>query len=170
MVTMLFTLLAATALATNTTPAPDPALKAMQQLPALEGKWAGEGWIRMGPGEPTPFVGEEKVEMRLDGRVMIIEGRHLTPDRKNVVHHALAFVSWDEAAKEYRFQSYVTNRGGGDHRGYMQDGAFVWENQTPGGTVRFVITVKDDTWHEVGQMQRGEKWYPMFEMTLKRVK
>ena len=165
MIALLLILIAATA-----TPAPDPALNAMQQLPALEGKWEGAGWIRMGPGEPVKFVGEETVERRLGGRVMIIEGRHLSPDRSQVVHHAFAVLTWDEEAKQYRFQSYVTNRGGGDHRGYMRDGAFVWENKSASGLVRFVITVKDDTWHEVGHIQRGDQWYPMFEMTLKRTK
>lgn len=151
-------------------PVLDPAQKAMQQLPALEGRWEGEGWIRMGPGEPTKFVGEEVVERRVDGRVMLIEGRHFLPDRSRVVHHAFAVVTWDEKAKLYRFRSEVAGRGGGDHKGYMKDGAFVWENDSPSGLVRFVITVEGDTWHEVGQIQRDGRWYPMFEMTLKRVK
>ena len=165
MLALLMTLLAATA----TPPAPDPALEAMKQLPALEGRWEGEGWIRMGPGEPTKFVGEEIVESRLDRRVMLIEGRHFLPDRSQVVHHAFAVVTWDEEAKQYRFRSQVANRGGGDHRGYMKDGAFVWENDSPSGLIRFVISVEGDTWHEVGHIRRNDRWYPMFEMTLKRV-
>lgn len=155
--------------AATSAPAVDPALTAMQQLPVLDGRWEGEGWIRMGPGEPTKFVGEEFVERRLDGHVMVIEGRHLLPDRSQVVHHALAFVTWDATAKQYRFRSHVAGRGSGDHKGYMENGAFVWENESASGLVRFRITVKDDTWHEVGHVQRGDKWYPMFEMTLKRV-
>lgn len=165
MLTLLLTLITATA----TTTAADPALEAMQKLPALEGRWKGSGWIRTGPGEPSRFVGEETVETRLDGRVLVIEGRHLTPDESEVVHHAFATITWDEDAKDYRFVSFVSNRGDGDHRGYMEDGAFVWENDSPSGRIRFVITVEDDVWHETGQIQRGERWYPMFEMTLQRV-
>lgn len=164
MLTFLLTILAAAA-----TPAADPALEAMKRLPALEGRWEGEGWIRMGRGEPTKFVGQERVELRLDGRVMIIEGRHLLPDRSQVVHHALAVVTWDEDAKQYRFRSQVANSGAGDHRGYMEDGAFVWENDSPSGLIRFVIRVDGDRWHEVGHIRRNDRWYPMFEMTLHRV-
>lgn len=165
MIALLFTFLAATA----APPTSDPALEAMKQLPALEGRWEGEGWIRMGQGEPTKFVGEEIVERRLDGRVMLIEGRHFLPDRSEVVHHAFAVVTWDNDAKQYRFSSQVANRGGGDYKGYMKDGAFVWEIDGASGLVRFVITVDGDTWHEVGHIQRNDRWYPMFEMTLKRV-
>lgn len=167
---LMMILAAALASSASDVAVPDAALEAMRKLPALEGRWSGEGWIRTGPGEPTKFVGEEVVESRLDRRVLIIEGRHHLPDRSRMVHHALAVVTWDDAAKEYRFRSQVVGGGAGDHRGYMKDGAFVWENASKSGLIRFEIRVDGDTWHEVGHIERGGRWYPMFEMTLHRVK
>ena len=149
----------------------DPAVDAMKALPRLEGRWEGEGWMRMGPGEPMRFVGEETVESRLDGRLLVVEGLHRTPDRAKVVHHAFGVFSWDDAAKAYRFTTYVANRGGGDHQARLEGDALVWDLASPDGMKRrFTITVKDDQWKEVGHVQRGEEWLQFFEMTLKRVK
>lgn len=149
----------------------DPAIDAMKALPRLEGRWAGEGWMRMGPGEPVRFVGEETVESRLDGRLLVVEGLHRTPDRSKVVHHAFGVFSWDEAQKAYRFTTYVANRGGGEHAARLEDGALVWDLASPDGMKRrFTITVTNDEWKEVGHVLRGEQWLQFFEMTLKRVK
>lgn len=102
----------------------DPAIDAMKALPRLEGRW-GEGWMRMGPGEPVRFVGEETVEVRLDGRLLVVEGLHRTPDRSKIVHHAFGVFSWDESRKAYRFTTYVVNRGGGDYSARMEGDALV---------------------------------------------
>lgn len=151
-------------------PAVDPAIDAMRALPKLEGRWAGEGWMRMGPGEPMRFVGEETVESRLDGRLLVVEGLHRTPDRSKVVHHAFGVFSWDERAKHYRFNTYVANRGGGEHAARLVENALVWDLAGEGPKRRFTITVTNDEWKEVGHVQRGEEWLQFFEMTLKRVK
>jgi hypothetical protein len=148
----------------------DPAIDAMKALPRIEGRWAGEGWMRMGPGEPMRFVGEETVEARLDGRLLVVEGLHRTPDRSKVVHHAFGVFSWDENAKNYRFTTYVANRGGGEHVARMEGNALVWDLAGEGPKRRFTITVENDQWKEVGHVQLGDKWVQFFEMTLSRVK
>lgn len=148
---------------------PDGRHEAMKALPALAGHWKGEGWIRQGPGEPAPFVGEEWVEPKLDGRILAIEGKHWTPDRSKVVHHAFAVLSYDPETKDYRFQTHVANGGGGDHTGLLEDGAFVWKMNSPGGPVRFTIRIEGDRWHEIGKIERNGQWYQFFEMTLQRV-
>lgn len=148
----------------------DPALDAMNALPRLEGRWEGAGWMRMGPGEPVRFVGEERVESRLDGRLLVVEGIHRTPDGSKIVHHAFGVFSWDEKAKGYRFNTYVANRGGGDHVARLEGGALVWDLAGEGPKRRFTITVENDQWKEVGHLQRDDEWLQFFEMTLKRVK
>ena len=157
--------------AARATEIPDPTIAAMKVLPPLEGRWEGAGWIRMGPGDPVRFIGEERVESRLDGRLLVVEGLHRTPDRSKVVHHAFGVFSWDESAKRYRFDTYVANRGGGDHHARMEGSALVWEFGAGNGPKRrFTITVENDQWKEVGHVQRGDDWVQFFEMTLNRMK
>jgi hypothetical protein len=147
----------------------DPVLAAMKAVPALAGRWEGGGTIRQGPGEPVRFVGEETVETRLDGRVMLVEGRHWTPDRSRVVHHAFAVLSYDSEAKAYRFRTHLVGRPGGDFPAFLEGGALIWEIPGPAGKTRFTIRVEGDRWHEVGTIERDGKTLQFFEMELRRV-
>lgn len=146
----------------------DPVLAAMKSLPPLAGTWEGGGWIRQGPGEPVRFVGEETVETRLDGRVVVIDGKHWTPDRSQVVHHAFAVLSHDPETKAYRFRTHLANRPGGDFPAYLENGALIWEMLSPAGKTRFTIRIEGDRWHEVGHIERDGKVHQFFEMELKR--
>ena len=150
--------------------AADPGLAAMLALPALPGRWEGGGWIRQGPGEPQRFVGEETVEARLDGRVILVEGRHWTPDRSQVVHHAFAVLAWDDATQGYRFRTHLATGRGGDYAAFLENGALVWEMPSPNGRVRFTIRIEGDRWHEIGTIEREGKPQQFFEMELRRVK
>lgn len=147
----------------------DPAIDAMKALPRLEGRWEGEGWMKMGPGEPARFVGEERVESRLDGRLLVVEGLHKTPDRSKIVHHAFGVFSWDAQAKNYRFDTWVANRGDGAYTARMDGDALIWEMSAEGPPRRFTITVENDQWKEVGHVRINDQWLQFFEMTLKRV-
>lgn len=153
---------------------PDPVLDAMEEVAAMAGEWEGEGWMRMGPGEPATFHSRETVESRLGGRALLIEGLHhaRTDDggRGPAVHHALALLTWNTGAGEYDFRTYVAHRGAGDFTGRMEDGAFVWGGETPRGQMRYTIRIEGDTWDETGELsQDGETWTPFFGMKLKRV-
>lgn len=147
----------------------DAGLEAMKALPPLAGRWEGGGWIRQGPGEPERFVGEEQVEPRLDGRVLVIEGKHWSPDRSRVVHHAFAVLSADPGKQGYKFQTHLANGRGGDYSGHMDNGAFVWEMNSPGGRIRYVIRIEGERWLEIGEFERDGKWHQFLEMDLKRV-
>ena len=76
-------------------PAPDTAKfrEAMKPFLPAVGKWRGEGWMQMGPGEPQRTVSEERVESRLEGLVLVIEGLHHARNADGsagrVVHNAL---------------------------------------------------------------------------------
>ena len=145
----------------------DAALAAMEGVPDLVGTWEGEGWIRMGPGDPHRFVGREIVESRLGGRVLLVEGEHWSPDRSQRVHHAFGVLAHDEDAGGLRFRTMVTGRGSGDHAARVEDGALVWEmaDERPR---RFVIRVENDQWIETGEVQIDGKWRKFFEMKLDR--
>lgn len=150
----------------------DARLDAMQvaPIPDLVGRWEGSGWIRRGPGEPIPFVGQETVEARLGGRVLIVEGKHFTPDRSQVVHHALATLSFDAKSEAYTFDTWLVGDDGGPHPARIEGGALIWERVNPQYPARFTIRVEDDTWKEIGEIQWEGTWRKFFEMNLKRIK
>lgn len=150
----------------------DAGLAAMRAIEFFEGRWEGEGWARMGPGEPQPFRSSEVVESRLDGRVLIVEGLHHHKDSGEVVHHALATISWDPGTEKYSFRSHLANGRSGDHEAELVDGKFVWGMEIPNrGRIRYTIEIEDDRWHEVGEFTGdGEQWHQTFQMDLVRVK
>jgi hypothetical protein len=147
----------------------DTGLEAMKALPPLAGRWEGGGWIRQGAGEPVRFVGEEHVEPRLDGRILVIEGKHWSPDRSRVVHHAFAVLSYDPAKQGYRFQTHLANGRGGDFSGHLENGAFIWGMDSPNGRIRYVIRIEGERWHEIGEIEREGKWHQFIEMDFRRV-
>jgi hypothetical protein len=110
------------------------------------------------------------VESRLDGRVLIIEGRHLAGVGEEVAHHALAVVSYDPEAAVYRFRSHLATGRSGDFTGRFDGGAFVWGFTNERGQVRYTIRFDAERWHEVGEFSAdGATWSQFFEMELKRV-
>ncbi len=151
--------------AADSTPA---AADRMAFFAPMLGVWEGAGWTRQGPGETAKFVGQETVTSHLDGRLVAIEGKHWDESRTRVVHSAFATISWDPGASQYLFHSVLADGRAGDYRGAVRDAAFVWELTTPGGTVRYTISISGDRWHETGEMDRGGQLVRVFEMTLAR--
>jgi hypothetical protein len=149
--------------------------EAMQPFLPAVGKWRGESWMQMGPGEPQRVVGEETVTMRLDGLVLDIEGLHRAklPDGSagRVVHHALAIVAPDPAGG-YRFSTFLADGRAADARGNWESGKFVWSPPSPPGRqMRYVIDwTVTDRWSEIGETSTdGTTWTKFFEMNLTRV-
>lgn len=157
-------------------PAPDAVRlrEAMKPFLPAVGKWRGEGWMQMGPGEPQRAVSEETVEMRLDGLVLVVEGLHHAKladgTAGKVVHHALAIASADPAGG-FRFSTFLADGRAADARGNWENGKFVWAPPAPPGRqIRYIIdwTVAD-RWSEIGEMSTdGTTWTKFFEMNLSR--
>ena len=101
-------------------PAPDAVRlrEAMKPFLPAVGKWRGEGWMQMGPGEPQRAVSEETVEMRLDGLVLVVEGLHHAKladgAAGKVVHHALAIVGTGNLDRSRRGREIVVDLAGGE--------------------------------------------------------
>ena len=168
--TLVLLLLTAVAPALAEEEAADPGLEAMQAISFFAGEWEGEGWMRRGPGEPVEFRGSEKVESRLGGRVLIIEGLHQAKESDEVVHHALATVSWDPEAGHYRFRSHLEDGRAGDYTGRLEDGAFIWGFAVPRGEIRYTIRIADGHWSEIGEFSAdGTQWSQVFGMELDQV-
>ncbi|HLM98552.1 MAG TPA: hypothetical protein VK335_04685 [Bryobacteraceae bacterium] len=83
----------------------DAQREAMRKLSFLAGHWSGSVTVVRGPGEPLHLTQMEDVEYKLDGLVLLIEGKSTSADGK-VAFSALATVSYDDASHTYRFRAY----------------------------------------------------------------
>jgi hypothetical protein len=154
-----------------------PVPSAMERLDFLLGDWEGAGWMEYAPGQRGEFRGTERVERRMGGRVVVIEGSFtawMGPDLGDrPVHQALGIVSWDAAAQRFAFRTYTAAGSGGDAKNVEVDGdGMVWGYDDPNfGEVRFTIALTPDgRWHEVGHVSQdgGADWRQVLELTLVR--
>jgi len=83
--------------------------QAMQKLAFLAGHWSGRITVVRGPGEPLKATQTEDVQYKLDGLVLLIEGKSTDADGK-VIFSALATVSYEDASKAYHFRAYNEGR------------------------------------------------------------
>ena len=79
--------------------------EAMRKLSFLAGHWSGPVTIVRGPGEALHLTQTEDVEYKLDGLVLLIEGKSTSADGK-VLFSALATIAYDDASHTYRFRAY----------------------------------------------------------------
>jgi hypothetical protein len=79
--------------------------EAMRKLNFLVGRWTGPVTVVRGPGEPLHLTQTEDVESRLDGLVLLIDGKSAGADG-SPLFQALATIGFDEATHTYRFRAY----------------------------------------------------------------
>jgi hypothetical protein len=141
---------------------------ALARLAALDGTWRGEAWTLLPNGEKHTITQTERVGPFLDGAVRVIEGRGFDAAGQ-VVFNAFAIASFDPDRRAYSLRSYAQGRSGDFTLTPTADG-FTWEIPAGPATIRYTATVKDGTWHEVGDRIVGTGAPVRFmEMTLKRV-
>ena len=83
----------------------DAQREAMRKLSFLAGHWTGPVTIVRGTGEPLHLAQTEDVEYKLDGLVLLIEGRSISANGK-VLYRALATIAYDDISRSYRFRAY----------------------------------------------------------------
>ena len=150
----------------------------MRKLDFLVGEWKGEAVVQMGPGEPQRIVQTERVQSKMNGELLLIEGlgkRKLADGALgDVVHDAMAMLHWDAARKTYRFATYVAGRGGSDTTlDVTGPNQAVWGLDTPRGKMRYTISLTEKgEWLEIGEWSSdgGTKWVKFIEMRLQKVK
>lgn len=98
--------------------------EAMKKLSFLVGEWSGSATVRRGPGEPLKITLSELIQYKLDGLVLVIEGKGVGADGKRVFE-AFATVSYDDAAKTYRFRAFNDGRYL-DVELKVQEKGFIW--------------------------------------------
>lgn len=83
----------------------DAQREAMRKLAFLGGHWSGSATIVPATGEALHLTQTEDVEYKLDGLVLLIEGKSTDADGK-VLFSAMATVAYDDASHSYRFRAY----------------------------------------------------------------
>jgi hypothetical protein len=144
----------------------------MKKLDWLMGRWTGAGWILMGPQGRHEFTQTEKIEAKLDGLVLVIEGLGKAKEDGSAVHEALAFVSYDHRAKTFRWHA-ITSEGQIDTEAKVGTDTVEWSLQIPQrGRMRYTITRNEKgEWFEIGEMiQEDQTGRKFFEMTLRKEK
>ncbi len=154
-------------------PKPDAQIAAMKKLDYMAGNWKGEGWIEMGGGRMT-FRGGEVVQRKLDGTALLVEGSFFGKmpgsDAEVPVHTTLAVMSYDPAAKQYKFATWLATGSAGNHVLQLNENGWQWEIASSRGTARFVMKLTEaGEWHETGSFSSdGTNWRQFFEMKLKK--
>jgi hypothetical protein len=145
----------------------------MKKLDWLVGQWNGTGWMQLGPQGRKEFTITETVQGKLDGLVLVIEGNGKSKEDGRAVHTALAFVSYDEGAKTFRWRAFTAEGRQTDTVAKVGANTLEWGLEIPDrGRMRYTIKLNEKgEWFEVGEMtQDGETWRKFFEMTLQRQK
>jgi hypothetical protein len=152
-------------------------LQEMKKLDFLIGEWTGEGWTEFVPGQRRTSPITEKVQSKLGGMVLLVEGLGKTKvagqQEEAVVHNALGVITYDAKAKLYRVKSWLADGRSTDAEARFTDEGFQWGFQTPQGFgIRYTVKLTDKgAWFERGEMsQDGKSWRQFHEMTLQRVK
>jgi hypothetical protein len=83
----------------------DEQKEAMRKLSFLAGHWSGPVTIVRGPGEPLHLRQTEDIEYKLDGLVLLVQGKSTGADGK-VQFSALATIAYDDASHAYRIRAY----------------------------------------------------------------
>jgi hypothetical protein len=151
-------------------------LAAMKKLSFLVGEWKGTAWMMPPQGKKETIVQTEKVEWRLDGTVLMIEGlgkvKNPETGQEEVGHEALGIVNYDVENKTYRFHAYTAEGRATEADAEVGENSLIWQIAVPNGfTVRYTIEINDSgQWFEIGEYSRdGQNWSQFFEMTLDRV-
>lgn len=149
----------------------------MKGLDFLIGEWSGEATMQMGPGKSSTVLQTEKVTSKAGGKALLVEGlgkRKLADGKAgDVVHDAIALISWDKTKKTYHFDAHVAQQESVDTTiDLVASNTAVWGFDSPRGKVRYTIRLNDKgQWNEVGEFSAdGQKWMPFFEMTLTKIK
>lgn len=118
---------------------PAAAQAGIARLDFMVGRWRGQGWQQRG-NERVQTQMLEVVERKLDGAVLLVEGRGTIPvlgAEDRVVHHALGLISFDPSTGTYPLRSYLATGQSGDFVvSLLEDGSVSWTIEVPGGRIR----------------------------------
>ena len=148
-------------------------IEPMKKLSHWVGEWEGNGWQMQPSGERIEFSVRESVQSKLNGLVLMMEGKGMSDGSDELGHDAVGMIYHNLDNKRYEFHS-TTIQGTTilAEAKFDEDGNFIWGFDIPQGKVQFTITLTEDTWVEKGAFSPdgGGTWYPTMEMNLKKIR
>lgn len=140
----------------------------MAALSPLVGEWRGSGWMLLPDGTRQSFTSHEQVSERLSGNALLVEGQHRAGDGQ-LVHDAMAMITWDRAQNGYRMRTALASGMGGDFPLEIGPGSFRWTMELPGGQIEYTAEFNKDSWVERGRRIGADgQSIDFFEMQLQR--
>ena len=142
--------------------------EAMRRLSFLVGRWSGPVTIARGPGESLRLTQTENVEYKLDGLILLVEGKSTNADGK-VQFSALATIAYDDASHTYRFRAYNDGHYLDTELSVPTNG-FSWSfTAGPAHIVNTMHLSSKGEWDEVSEMTYGNNpAYRTVDMLLQR--
>jgi hypothetical protein len=132
----------------------DAQREAMHKLSFLAGNWSGPITIFRQTGGPLHLTQTEDVEYKLDGLVLLIQGKSTSADGK-VLFSALATVAYDDASHSYRFRAYHDGHYLDTELSVVQDG-FSWGfSSGPAHIVNHMQLTPKGEWNEFTEVTVG---------------
>jgi hypothetical protein len=143
--------------------------EAMKAFAPMDGVWRGPAWTLLPSGQKHEITQTERIGPFLDGSVKVVEGKGYEADGRPGFN-AFGTISYDVAAKAYRFHSYAQGMSGDFAITPTTDG-YVWEIPAgPQTTIRYTAVIKGGELYEVGdRIVPGQPPMRFFEMRLKRI-
>lgn len=77
----------------------------LDKLSSLVGTWEGTGWYQQGPDKRYEIRQTENVESKLNGTLLLVEGRGFVND--SLAFNAMAFFSYNPYKKQYVIESHL---------------------------------------------------------------
>lgn len=145
----------------------------------MVGVWRGTGSALTRDGKWHTGKAVERARWNLAGTAILVEGYGYAEDpatgARTVSHDAVGLIEHDAADNTVRFYA---RRAGADFDRFVLEtdettGVMRWNPKSPPeSTIRFIITITDTRWHEIGEMSRddGATWTKFLETDLARSK
>ncbi len=146
----------------------------MRALDTWVGVWKGSGWVMREDGARAEFTRVERVEPKVAGAVLLLEGEGAVAgdtSEARVARQGLAIVHYDDRAGSYRWSGHDAARGATDAELKPVEGGFEWtmHSEDLAASIRFTILVDDHRWREVGEVTTdGRSWNTFMEANLER--
>jgi hypothetical protein len=140
---------------------------AMQKLSFLEGHWSGPITVMRGPNQTLHLTQTEDVAYKLDGLVMLVQGKS-TDAQGKVQFSALATIAYDDASHTYHFRAYHDGRYLDTELSVIPNG-FSWGFAAgPAHVANTMHLTTRGEWHEVTNVTFGNNPpQPSVDMLLK---
>ncbi len=142
--------------------------KKLSALDQLVGDWEGEGYIiDQRTREKKTFIQIEEMRYDLDSTIIAIKGVGKSDGK--IVHDARAIIRPSDTSDHFEFYSFLADGRTGKFLMEKEENIIKWYIDVPQGQLRYTITIKGDSYHEIGEFGAGGQWYPFMEMNLKKV-